>query len=135
MNNSMTLTRNRSGRVVIKDNEGKFWTFQSSVPDVRFWHIADIPEEASGIGEINEKRSYLHRFPSPGNGPVLGGPGRGLDSLARRELHGERAAMDLLRRRHRRDRACPDPAGASIIASPFHPAFCFRLSINVRFHG
>src|SRR6516225_12027298 len=77
----------------------------------------------SDIGEINEKRSYLHRFLSPGNGSVLGGPGRELDSLARRELHGERAAMGLLRRRHRRDRACPDPAGAPIIASPFHPVF------------
>src|SRR5262249_29848663 len=75
--------------------------------------------------KFNEKRSSLHRFFSPGNGPVLGGPGRGLDSWARRELHGERAAMDLLRRRHRRDRACPDPAGAPIIASPFHPIFCF----------
>jgi hypothetical protein len=29
----------------------------------------------------------------------------------------------LLRRRHRRDRACPDPAGAPIIAIPFHPIF------------
>src|SRR5262249_20508826 len=78
-----------------------------------------------GIREINEKRSYLHWFLSPGNGPVLGGPGRGLDSLARRELHGERAAMDLLRRRHRRDRTCPDLAGAPITAIPFHPVFCF----------
>ena len=34
MNNSMALTRNRSGRVVIQDNEEIFWTFQSSVPDV-----------------------------------------------------------------------------------------------------
>ena len=66
---------------------------------------------------------YLHWFLSPGNGPVLGGPGRELDSLARRELHGEHAAMDLLRRWHRRDRACPDPAGAPIIVSPFHPVF------------
>jgi hypothetical protein len=24
----------------------------------------------------------------------------------------------------RRNRACPDPAGAPIIASPFHPIFC-----------
>ena len=30
----MALTRNRSGRVVIQDNEEIFWTFQSSVPDV-----------------------------------------------------------------------------------------------------
>jgi hypothetical protein len=39
------------------------------------------------------------------------------------ELHGERAAMDLLRRRHRRDRDCPDPAGAPIIASSFTQFF------------
>jgi hypothetical protein len=130
------------------------WYTRASFPehgrvfrDVCFWHKADIPAAVndvrfrgqsghrlkelpssrflSGIGEINEKRSYLYRFFSPGNGPVLGGPGRGLDSLARRELHGECAAMDLLRRRHRRDRACSDPAGAPIIASPFHPIFCF----------
>jgi hypothetical protein len=31
--------------------------------------------------------------------------------------------MDLLRRLHRRDRACPDPACAPIIVGPFHPVF------------
>src|SRR5262249_58596616 len=81
-----------------------------------------------GIREINERRSSLHWFLSPGNGLVRGGPGRGLDSLARRELHGERAAMDLLRRRHRRDRTCPDLAGAPITASPFHPVFCLETA-------
>jgi hypothetical protein len=32
----------------------------------------------SGIGEINEKRSYIHRFLSPGNGPFWAGQGADL---------------------------------------------------------
>src|SRR6516164_6013919 len=120
----------------------------ASKTNVRFRGRSGCLLGASGIGEINEKRSYLHRVLSPGNGPVLGGPGCGLDSLARRELHGERVAMDLLRRRHRRDRPCPDPTGAPIIVSPFHTVLALvpfvpfwhkadfsTPCINVRFEG
>jgi hypothetical protein len=52
MKHSMALTRNRSGRVVIEDNEQRFLTFQSTAPhedNVRFWHKADIAAHSTNV--------------------------------------------------------------------------------------
>jgi hypothetical protein len=75
---------------------------------------------AALAGVIHDRQGTDNQEPNRGQYNQNGGFHRDFD-----HCDGERAAMDLLRRRERRDRACPDPAGAPIIVSPLAPSFCF----------